>query len=278
MHGHVRLHWGGKPGCGRHERTTDILERFTDAAAIFSYMRSIILFSAVYVCMAIAVETATFHSSLVTPDHSGDPGLSMHVQYSPPPVTLTMKNVTLQFCLQQAYSLTAHQVFGPSWIRSARYDVTATLPANGALEQVWPALQSLLDERFKLSLQHETKVLPIYALTAAKGGLKLRPAKERGQELAKEDRRENASSTVHLDSATMKQFCEVLSRRLDRLVIGDTGISGTFEVELSFEGSQGRSSVAIFSAMQKQLGLKLTPGNRPVEILTVKNAVRTPRK
>jgi uncharacterized protein (TIGR03435 family) len=112
----------------------------------------IIIFLVGFVCLA----KPKFDSSSVTAGRSGSPGLSMHVQYVPQPITLTMQNVTLKFCLQQAYGLTEHQVSGPGWIRSRRYDVTATLAGGSQLDQVWPALQSLLDERFKLSLEHET--------------------------------------------------------------------------------------------------------------------------
>lgn len=38
---------------------------------------------------------------------------------------------------------------------------------------VWLMLQSLLEDRFHLQVHRETKDLPVYALTAAKGGIKL---------------------------------------------------------------------------------------------------------
>jgi uncharacterized protein (TIGR03435 family) len=126
--------------------------------------------------------------------------------------------------------------------------------------------------RFKLSLEHETKVLPVYVLTAAKSGPKLQPARDHATD-AREDRRENASGVVHLDSATMKHFCEALSRRLDRIVVDETGIDGAYAFDLNYEGGRDRSGVAIFSAIQKELGLKLTPGHRPVETLLVKRGV-----
>jgi len=132
-----------------------------------------------------------------------------------------------------------------------------------------------LEDRFKLVLQRETKVLPVYVLTAAAGGPTLHPAKDPGSKAPVEDRLEKVSGSLHLDKATMKEFCKALSRQMDRVVVNETEISGAFQFDLNFESGRDRSGVAIFSAVQKQLGLKLRPGNRPIETLTVKSAQRT---
>jgi uncharacterized protein (TIGR03435 family) len=235
-------------------------------------MKPLIL-CAVVVCLAGAVETPKFVSSSITPDRSDLMRLRCEVQYRPEPVRLTMNNVTLKFCLQQAYALTQHQVFGPGWIKSDRYDIAAQLPPDSPKEQVWLALQSLLDEHFKLSLRHETKVMRIYALTVAKGGHKLVPAKPARQKNSETASPEENGGTVNMDRVTMKQLCETLSRSMDRQVIDQTGITGEFEIHLKYPGSS-RTGLGIFTAMQRQLGLKLEPRNESVEILIVTNAKR----
>jgi uncharacterized protein (TIGR03435 family) len=180
-----------------------------------------------------------------------------------------MSNVTLKFCLQQAYGLTEHQVFGPGWIRNARYDVNATLPEGGQPEQVWPALQRVLDEHFKLSLRRETKVMPVYALTVAKGGPKLHPSEDH-VEAGKPKRDDSFTGTLNLRRVSMKEFCEDLSRRTDRLVVDETGISGEFDIALNYEAS----GLSMFNAVQRQLGLKLEPRSKLVDVLTVQSAKR----
>ena len=78
---------------------------------------------------------------------------------------------------------------GPSWVGTAKFDIQAK---EG--EQAWSCfprkdvswrqrrdqLQSmareLLADRFKLKVHHETKEIPVYAMTVAKGGLKMTPA------------------------------------------------------------------------------------------------------
>src|SRR5579864_9040183 len=68
---------------------------------------------------------------------------------------------------------------GPAWINSVRYQIDAK--ADGARGQGMmrgPMLQTLLEDRFKLKIHHETREVQAYALTLAKGGLKLHPFKE----------------------------------------------------------------------------------------------------
>jgi len=196
----------------------------------------------------------------------------MNIQYIPQPVHLTMSNVTLKFCLQQAYGLTEHQVFGPGWIKSARYDVNATLPEGGQPEQVWPALRAVLEEHFQLSLRRETKVMPIYALIVAKGGPKLQPAEERVTEAGKPKRDESFAGTLDLRRVSMKEFCGDLSSRTNRLVVDETGLGGKFDIALSY--SNDSSGLSMFNAVQRQLGLKLEPRSKLVEVLTVQSAKR----
>lgn len=236
-------------------------------------MKSLVLCGAL-ACAAAAIETPRFASGSISPSHSASRSLSMHVQFIPQPVQLTMNNVTLKFCLEQAYAMTEHQIFGPGWIKSARYDVAAALPDGRRNDEVWPAFQALLEERFKLSLRRESRMLPVYALTVSKGGSKLQPARDRSAKSKDPVLRGNASGTVDLENVTMKAFCHVLSRRMDRMVVDETGIAGAYDIALRYEQGRDRSGIAIFSAVQRQLGLKLEARNEPVETLTVKSAQR----
>jgi uncharacterized protein (TIGR03435 family) len=77
--------------------------------------------------------------------------------------------------------LPASQVAGgPAWINSEGYDIDTKPAANTDPNQIWPMRQTLLADRFKLRLHRETRDLPIYDLTVAKGGPKLPAAKEAG--------------------------------------------------------------------------------------------------
>jgi uncharacterized protein (TIGR03435 family) len=92
---------------------------------------------------------------------------------------LTLTNATLCESLFAYHLLSDDQVAGPDWIkeREFRYDVVAKGPANATREQLLEMLQTLLDERFKLAMHREPRVLAHYELVVAKGGLKIHPSK-----------------------------------------------------------------------------------------------------
>ncbi len=73
----------------------------------------------------------------------------------------------------------ASQVIGgPAWIDSEGYDIEAKPETNTDQKHAWLMLQTLLADRFRLTLHRETRELPVYDLTAKKSGLKLPPAKD----------------------------------------------------------------------------------------------------
>jgi uncharacterized protein (TIGR03435 family) len=81
---------------------------------------------------------------------------------------------TLRNLLQIAYDVKPHQITGPSFLDSERFEITATMPPTTSKEQFQVMLQNLLAERFKLAIHRETKELPMYSLSVAKGGPKLK--------------------------------------------------------------------------------------------------------
>ena len=101
---------------------------------------------------------------------------------------MSASNVTLKILLQTAYGVKDSQISGaPGWFDSDHFDVEAKpedAPAAGQPklgrddreEQMKLMLQTLLADRFKLTLHHDTKELPLYALVVAKNGPKFHAA------------------------------------------------------------------------------------------------------
>jgi uncharacterized protein (TIGR03435 family) len=146
-------------------------------------MKRIQIIAATVALLSTATATAGSESNLRFDTVSIAPSRSTSRAYSGKveaklerPIQVILQNVTLLFCIQQAYSVKEYQILGPGWIKRARYDITATLPPGSAPDRVWPALQTLLAERFNVSIRRETRELPVYALAAAKQGPKLHPA------------------------------------------------------------------------------------------------------
>ena len=79
----------------------------------------------------------------------------------------------------------------PDWAKVERFDIDA-LPAKGAIPPgptatalnaaIRPMLKQLLADRFKLVVHADSKELPIYAITVAKGGPKLKASSVPGKE------------------------------------------------------------------------------------------------
>ena len=82
--------------------------------------------------------------------------------------------LSLQDLIRRAYRVKDFQVEGPDWINNTRFDIVAKLPAGAKEDQVPEMLQSLLEDRFKLTFHRDTKEHNIYALVPGKDGAKLK--------------------------------------------------------------------------------------------------------
>jgi uncharacterized protein (TIGR03435 family) len=214
---------------------------------------------------------------------------------------------TVKGLIQEAYNLSqakgrmpllAPIEGGPGWMNSERYTISATAEGNPGLEVMrGPMLQALLEERFNLKLRRETREVPVYFLTVAKGGAKLRTAdpgncvaldpKLTGPPPAKgfcgsaKNVRSEGNLTVQFRSVDFGIFAKNLGvnagpQLLDRPVIDKTGITGTYDIDLQFapEGVVDATGPSIFTAVEEQLGLKLEAGRGPVEVLVVESVER----
>ena len=90
---------------------------------------------------------------------------------------IRMQNVTLKRFMMSAYGVPEAQILGvPKAMDDLRYDVIARADHSPGSDELMAMLQSLLAERFHLSLHHETQTLSGYELTVAKSGVKATPS------------------------------------------------------------------------------------------------------
>ena len=82
--------------------------------------------------------------------------------------------IALKGLLINAYDVRDFQIVGPGWLSTETFQVDATMPPDTTKAQLREMFQNLLAERFKLTLHHETKELPIYGLVVSKNGPKFR--------------------------------------------------------------------------------------------------------
>jgi uncharacterized protein (TIGR03435 family) len=220
----------------------------------------------------------------------------------------TATQATLRDLIRRGYDIQDVRITGgPEWMGSDRFDLAAAAEAGAGrgADQMQRMLRSLMQERFALRVHPETREMSVYHLVTTRRdapGPRLRPStvdcetlrEKRGPGgTAPADGSEpecQISFTVSAGSMTIGfrgERTSALARRViperDRPVLDRTGLSGTFDGELTFApeplpgfprlpGSE--NGVSVFTALQEQWGLKLEPARGPVEILVVDGATR----
>jgi uncharacterized protein (TIGR03435 family) len=218
----------------------------------------------------------------------------------PSPGRLLIRNMNVKNLLTTAYGLMTFQVTGgPSWIESENYDIQATSDDVVPLRQMTgPMLQSLLEQRFKLSAHREIKEHSVYVLTVQGRGSNLQasaeptcvPADPSSPVLPGAPNRNGelcGSIGLGLASLTGKQvtmpaLAMALSHLLGRTVIDRTNLAGEFDARVTFAppGYVPNGAVVdptlpdIFFAVREQLGLKLESSNEPIEMFVIDHVER----
>jgi uncharacterized protein (TIGR03435 family) len=129
-------------------------------------------------------------------------------------------------------------------------------------------LQSLLKDRFKLSLRRETREVPVYALVVGEGGPEFQPAQTPSDAGPKPV--QGSGGRLIFQNTGMSDIVFALSRRLsDRIVVDKTGLTGKFDFDMTWYLKLGKpDSPSVFTAVQ-ELGLKLEPRQSQVEFLMI---------
>lgn len=221
----------------------------------------------------------------------------------------TASNVTVESLIGFAYDIpwslnSSRVVFiprspnllgGPGWVSSDRYDISAK--ADDSFAEGWNKLspkqqtellrgmvKSLLADRFKLQMRHETREVPVYALVVAKGGPKLTPtAPEPVVAVDPEAPPPPYDSPCRLGAGlitchgmTVSDLTGMLWTEQEigsRKVLDKTGLEGKYDFTLKWtsedQGASGDSSgPSIFTAVQ-ELGLRLESTKALLEVLVI---------
>ncbi len=230
-----------------------------------------------------------------------------HVAFNVQPGRFVVNSVTIKFLITMAYDIKAYQISdGPNWLDTATYAIDAKAPGLNR-DNLKLMIQSLLEERCKLKLRRETRELPVYSLVIAKGGHKLQRSKDENGNPLNEVPREAGRGAGRIlqpgdpspagtmmvgpgsfsaGAASIDQLVSFLSGPLGRKVIDKTGITGLYNINLTWspdssqqdftglpkppgflppQQSGENTGPSVFTAIQEQLGLKLEPDKGPVD-------------
>jgi uncharacterized protein (TIGR03435 family) len=231
------------------------------------------------------------------------------------------KNLPLMRYITFAYKLSGTQelalrfdyyeglkLHAPEWVRNERFDIEARAAGVATKDQMRLMMQSLLAERFKLTVHWETRQAPVFALVEANPGkpgpqLVSHPA---GDDCAKTQFPEGSGeSTLALNALPIP--CGEIAHlppsapgshrfggrnvplamlapsmpmqtglvTLPRPVIDETGLKGGFDFWMEWtpedtsEVNNQESGGTFQDALKQQLGLKLKPDKGAVEVLVI---------
>jgi uncharacterized protein (TIGR03435 family) len=257
--------------------------------------------------------TASFEVASIKPNHSATMNIAIMFQQG----RFVATGIPIKQLITMAYDVKDFQVTGgPGWVTSEKYDIEAKepdsvvqgldrLPPDQRRELSRSMIQSLLADRFKLKLTHETKELPAYALVVAKNGPKLHEAKPGdtyangikgfdGQGHAGVMRMGPGELTGQ--GIPISSLVHLLSQQLGRNVLDQTGLKGNYDFTLKWApepgegmmlggpagGNPGAESVpapdtsgpSIVTAIQEQMGLKLESTKAQAEVLVIDHVER----
>jgi uncharacterized protein (TIGR03435 family) len=207
---------------------------------------------------------------------------------------LVATNRTVTDLIFHAYNLRPYQIPDkPDWAHSEHYDIQAKAAGNLSWAEMMPMLQSLLENRFQLKSHWETKELPVFFISAAKGGIKLKPSTahcirfdtgapartvaeaQTSQPICKAGQVSGGGGEKRrwiAENASINDVTYVLSNLLGRKVIDKTEFTGRFDFDLEFSSDPLKTDATVpplITVMQEELGLRVESGNGPVEIFVI---------
>jgi uncharacterized protein (TIGR03435 family) len=179
---------------------------------------------------------------------------------------------------------------GPDWIRTTNFDVVGRGPdPTVANPEVWEMMRSLLIERLQLKYHVENREVPVYHLTVARGGHKLTLG-ENG--ICAEPIKAGKSCGdilippfgAAMNNMPIGALLNGLTRRSGRPVIDKTGLTGRYDLNVTFlpDGVSLEEldlstvppefrpqDMSMFEALERQAGLRLESAREAIPVLVI---------
>jgi uncharacterized protein (TIGR03435 family) len=238
-----------------------------------------------------------------------DPNTADRMVMLPPGTTLNP--LTIRRYIMDAYGATyqTQVVGGPEWLNKDPYDIKGKVPddleaasqkmtRDDRINQISAMQQSLLADRFHLKAHFETRVLPVYELVPAKGGLKItavpappeskprdpsihiRPGDTLPPGTMMTTMSSNGLFVYNARAIKMRSLAHTISftgatEVGTRPIVDHTGFTGYFDIKdltwatLNANTANAPDAPSLSEALQDRLGLKLVSGKDPIEVLVI---------
>jgi uncharacterized protein (TIGR03435 family) len=255
-----------------------------------------------------------FDVALIKPTNPDFKGIRMQIL---PSGQINIQGATLSFLVQQFYDITPDMMQGaPKFMDEDRWDITAKMistdpgqPAQADPETRTKLITKLLEDRFKLKMHFEDRVVPAYTLSSVKPKMaKADPTMRTGCNEGpgpdgKDPRIANPvlSRLLYCRNMTMAQFADRLPQLANgyvhAAVLDKTGLTDAYDFTLSFSAIgilqnslQGpgqaapgaaaapdpNGALSLPDAVSKQLGLKLELEKRLAPVLVIDHVEQKP--
>jgi uncharacterized protein (TIGR03435 family) len=200
----------------------------------------------------------------------------------------------------------AQIIGGPDWLNKDAYQIDGKIPDDLAIalakmtreerrDRIRMMQQSLLAERFHLRAHFEARVLPVYELVPAKGGMKIAPVAP-PPESKPGDSPVATHSNGNLPPGTMMStpktdgtlvlnahaikislLIRVIAGNIsDRPIVDHTGFTGYFDIHnltwaplTATATSNASDAPSLVGALKDKLGLAIVPSKGPIEVLVI---------
>lgn len=220
---------------------------------------------------------------------------------------ITAESASLSSLIAEAYGfsiipLSDQQLIGaPGWAKTQLFDVHAKVDSANVeklkalkkaetmmvfahemttrtptLEMVM--LQRLLEDRFNLKVHYEQRVMSVFEMTIAKGGVRMKPAHPADPEHGSVGMSKGKLTGDNVPMSFIALFLP-LEPDIGRPVTDKTGAAENYDFELhwsemgdSKDNGTAESAPSVFTAVQEQMGLKLNSAKAPVWVVVVDHA------
>jgi uncharacterized protein (TIGR03435 family) len=252
-----------------------------------------------------ANRSPAFEVATVKPNKSG----TMQANVGMLPDGVNFINIPLRGIIQLAFGINQPSKLAgvPDWAVTERYDINARAAGPVTPEERRLMLQALLADRLKLVTRLEKREVAVLALMLARADGKLgqnlveskgciapRDAAAQGAAPAGAETRicgprPGGYGRLILIGTPMQQFTALLGTMLSRTVVDKTGLTGSYDIDLTFTPEQplpagitlpgpapDPNGPSIYTAVREQLGLKLESQRDQEEVLVIDHVERQP--
>jgi uncharacterized protein (TIGR03435 family) len=179
---------------------------------------------------------------------------------------MTLLGTSVLAILSSCHSINSVRIITNCSLPEGTYDYVLKIPAKkDDLARRW--LQQAVETTFGLTAKREIRELDVYVLTAPDPGApKLSPTVSTGGSSSS-----SAPGSMRGVNVSVGSLTWTLESALKRPVLDETKLTNRYDLELKWEakGLEPASTEAVAKAIREQLGLELSAGKRPVEVLLV---------